>query len=71
MTRQQAPKGAKPSDRPFNDPPLVVDAQPAAVVERPIDAPAAVGADEPNAASEQAGAERVAVIPAIAHEAAR
>ena len=32
MTDQQTAKGAKPSDSPFNDPSLVVDAQPTAVV---------------------------------------
>jgi hypothetical protein len=68
MTCQQAAEGPQPGDRPFNDPALVIDAQPPVVFEGPVHSAFAIRTDQPNAAGEQPGAQRVAVIPAIADQ---
>jgi hypothetical protein len=71
MANQQAPKGAKPGDGPFDDPALVVDAQPTAVFEGAVDATRSIGANQPDAAREQVSTERIAVVPAIPDQPAR
>jgi hypothetical protein len=68
MANQEASKGAKPGDRPFDDPAMAIGPKTAAVLVAAVQVVAAVRAGQHDAASRQPTPPRVAVIGAIADQ---
>lgn len=71
MADQESSKGAKPSDRPFDNPSLAINAQAPSVFIRPVTTVFSVRADQRNAAGGESLAERITVVRAIPDEATR
>ena len=71
MANEQMAKRAKPGDRAFDDPALMVDAQATPVFERPVHSAALVRRDERNPASCHPAAQAVTVIALVADQSAR